>query len=146
MNRCEEFRIGDRLRRRLPLPDAGIHDQCCRDSIKREDDPVRTVIVLSHTACGVQAVCHVQCPYRELAEEDAEPSKQLFFRAEAREKIVRGAAALADAVRVTLVPKSKCVLIGKKWGRSPVCNDGVTIAKEVEIKDPEENLGAVANI
>ena len=70
------------------------------------------------------------------------PYKQLFFRAEAREKIVRGAAALADAVRVTLGPKSKCVLIGKKWGRPLVCNDGVTIAKEVEIKDAEENLGA----
>ena len=70
------------------------------------------------------------------------PYKQLLFRAEAREKIVRGAAALADAVRVTLGPKSKCVLIGKKWGRPLVCNDGVTIAKEVEIKDPEENLGA----
>jgi len=70
------------------------------------------------------------------------PYKQLFFRGEAREKIIRGAAALADAVRVTLGPKSKCVLIGKKWGRPIVCNDGVTIAKEVEIKDAEENLGA----
>ena len=70
------------------------------------------------------------------------PYKQLFFRVEAREKIVRGAAALADAVRVTPKPKSKCVLIGKKWDRPLVCNDGVTIAKEVEIKDPEENLGA----
>ena len=70
------------------------------------------------------------------------PYKQLFFRAEAREKIVRGAGALADAVRVTLGPKSKCVLIGKKWGRPIVCNDGVTIAKEVQIKDAEENLGA----
>src|SRR5690242_2848145 len=67
--------------------------------------------------------------------------KQLFFRAEAREKIIRGAAALADAVRVTLGPKSKCVLIGKKWGRPLVCNDGVTIAKELEIKNAEENLG-----
>jgi chaperonin GroEL len=70
------------------------------------------------------------------------PYKQLFFRAEAREKIVRGAAALADAVRVTLGPKSKCVLIGKKWGKPIVCNDGVTIAKEIEIKEAEENLGA----
>ena len=70
------------------------------------------------------------------------PYKQMFFRGEAREKIIRGAAALADAVRVTLGPKSKCVLIGKKWGRPLVCNDGVTIAKEVEIKDAEENLGA----
>ncbi len=68
--------------------------------------------------------------------------KQLFFRSEAREKVVRGAAMLADAVSVTLGPKSKCVLIGKKWGRPLVCNDGVTIAKEIQIKDADENLGA----
>src|SRR5206468_8006283 len=70
------------------------------------------------------------------------PYKQLFFRAEAGEKIVRGAAALADAVRVTLGPKSKCVLIEKKFGAPVVCNDGVTIAKEMELKDHVENLGA----
>ncbi|HEU5261778.1 MAG TPA: chaperonin GroEL [Gemmatimonadales bacterium] len=68
--------------------------------------------------------------------------KQLIFRAAAREKVLRGATALADAVRVTLGPKSKCVLIEKKWGEPLVCNDGVTIAKEVDLKDPEENLGA----
>lgn len=69
-------------------------------------------------------------------------TKHLLFRAEAREKILRGTTALADAVRVTLGPRSKCVLIDKKWGRPLVCNDGVTIAKEIELKDPEENLGA----
>jgi chaperonin GroEL len=69
-------------------------------------------------------------------------SKHLLFRAEAREKVLRGATALADAVRVTLGPRSKCVLIEKKWGSPVVCNDGVTIAKEIELKDPEENLGA----
>jgi chaperonin GroEL len=68
--------------------------------------------------------------------------KQLLFQMEAREKILRGATALADAVRVTLGPRSKCVLIGRKWGAPIVCNDGVTIAKEVELKDPVENLGA----
>jgi chaperonin GroEL len=68
--------------------------------------------------------------------------KHLMFRAEAREKILKGSAALTDAVRVTLGPKSKCVLIEKKWGRPIVCNDGVTIAKEIELTDPEENLGA----
>lgn len=67
--------------------------------------------------------------------------KQVFFRAAAREKILRGANAIADAIRVTLGPKSKCVLIEKKWGKPLVCNDGVTIAKEFELKDPEENLG-----
>jgi chaperonin GroEL len=68
--------------------------------------------------------------------------KQLRFRAEARQKILRGATALTDAIRVTLGPKSKCVLIEKKWGRPLVCNDGVTIAKELTLEDPEENLGA----
>ena len=68
--------------------------------------------------------------------------KQLLVRSEASEKILHGCLALADAVRVTLGPKSKCVLIEKKWGRPIVCNDGVTIAKEFELKDPEENLGA----
>jgi chaperonin GroEL len=70
------------------------------------------------------------------------PSKRLLFRSAAREKILSGAAALADAVRITLGPKSKCVLIQKKWGRPIVCNDGITIAKEIELEDPEANLGA----
>ena len=68
--------------------------------------------------------------------------KKLMFRSAAREKVLRGATALADAVRVTLGPKSKSVLIGKKWGSPIVCNDGVTIAKEFDLEDPEENLGA----
>jgi chaperonin GroEL len=68
--------------------------------------------------------------------------KQVLFRSAAREKILRGAAQLADAVRVTLGPRSKSVLIERKWGAPVVCNDGVTIAKEFELKDAEENLGA----
>jgi len=70
------------------------------------------------------------------------PHKQILFHAAAREKILSGASQLADAVRVTLGPKSKSVLIQKSWGAPIVCNDGVTIAKEVDLKDPEENLGA----
>jgi chaperonin GroEL len=70
------------------------------------------------------------------------PYKQVLFRSAAREKILRGATQLADAVRVTLGPRSKSVLIQKKWGAPIVCNDGVTIAKEIELKDGEENLGA----
>jgi chaperonin GroEL len=68
--------------------------------------------------------------------------KQILFRSAAREKILRGATQLADAIRVTLGPRSKSVLIEKKWGTPVVCNDGVTIAKEFDLKDPEENLGA----
>ena len=68
--------------------------------------------------------------------------KQVLFSAGAREKVLRGATALADAVRITLGPRSKCVLIEQKWGRPLVCNDGVTIAKQFDLEDPEENLGA----
>ncbi len=70
------------------------------------------------------------------------PHKRILFRSEARERLLRGASTLADAVRVTLGPKSKCVLIERKWGQPLVCNDGVTIVKEIELEDPEENLGA----
>jgi chaperonin GroEL len=67
---------------------------------------------------------------------------QMLFRSEAREKILRGVNAVADAVRVTLGPRSKCVLIERKFGAPIVCNDGVTIAKETSLEDPTENLGA----
>ena len=68
--------------------------------------------------------------------------KQVLFHSAAREKVLRGASLLADAIRVTLGPKSKSVLIQKAWGTPIVCNDGVTIAKEFDLKDAEENLGA----
>ncbi|MCC6075634.1 chaperonin GroEL [Pseudomonas sp. GCM10022188] len=70
------------------------------------------------------------------------PHTKLLFRNAAREKVLRGATQLADAIRVTLGPKSKSVLIQRKWGAPTVCNDGVTIAKLVELEDAEENLGA----
>src|SRR5512138_3209586 len=69
-------------------------------------------------------------------------AKHVMFRSAAREKILHGANQLADAIRVTLGPKSKSVLIQRKWGAPIVCNDGVTIAKEFDLKDAEENLGA----
>jgi len=67
--------------------------------------------------------------------------KHLLFRTEARAKLLRGATALADAVRITIGPRSKSVLIAKKWGPPIVCNDGVTIARELELKDLDEDLG-----
>lgn len=70
------------------------------------------------------------------------PAKQVLFRSGAREALLHGATEVAEAVRITLGPKSKCVLIDKKFGHPIVCNDGVTIAKEMELKDPVENLGA----
>lgn len=68
--------------------------------------------------------------------------KQITFQSAAREKILRGATQLSDAVRITLGPRSKSVLIQKAWGAPIVCNDGVTIAKEIDLSDAEENLGA----
>jgi chaperonin GroEL len=70
------------------------------------------------------------------------PHRQLKFRAEAREKVLRGATAIADAVRVTLGPKARCVLIERKWGKPQVSDDGVTIAREIDLVDADENLGA----
>ena len=67
---------------------------------------------------------------------------RILFRSAAREKILSGANQLADAVRLTLGPKSRSVLIQKTWGAPLVCNDGVTIAKQVKLPDPEEQLGA----
>src|SRR5687767_2328156 len=69
------------------------------------------------------------------------PAKRIRFGAEARERVLRGASTLADAVRVTLGPKARCVLLERRWGRPLVCDDGVTIAKDVELEDPDENLG-----
>ena len=68
--------------------------------------------------------------------------KKVLFRSEARERLLRGVATLTDAVRVTLGPRSKSVLIEKRYGSPIVCNYGVTIAKEMELEDPVENLGA----
>ena len=67
---------------------------------------------------------------------------KLLLRDEAREKLLRGATALAEVVRVTLGPRSKSVLIGQKYGTPVVCDDGVTIVKGFKLADHEENLGA----
>src|SRR5438270_3777656 len=69
-------------------------------------------------------------------------SKILAFGGDARDALQRGVDALADAVKVTLGPKGRNVVIDKKWGAPTITNDGVTIAREVELDDPYENLGA----
>jgi chaperonin GroEL len=68
--------------------------------------------------------------------------KTLEFEENARRALERGVDALADAVKVTLGPRGRNVVIDKKWGAPTITNDGVTIAKEVELDDPYENLGA----
>ena len=68
--------------------------------------------------------------------------KTLQFDEEARRSLERGVDALANAVKVTLGPKGRYVVLDKKWGAPTITNDGVTVAKEVELNDPYENLGA----
>ena len=68
-------------------------------------------------------------------------AKQIIFDEEVRHSLKKGIDALADAVRVTLGPKGHCVALDKKWGAPSVIDDGVTIAKEIELPDPFENMG-----
>src|ERR1041385_2252629 len=70
------------------------------------------------------------------------PAKQLIFDEQARRSLKRGVDVLADAVKTTLGPKGRNVAIGKKWGSPTVSHDGVTVAREVELPDPFENMGA----
>ena len=69
-------------------------------------------------------------------------SKKIFFDTAAREKLKAGVDTLADAVKVTLGPKGRNVILDKKFGAPTVTKDGVTVAKDIELKDPIENMGA----
>ena len=69
-------------------------------------------------------------------------SKMIVFGEEARKKLQSGIDQLADTVKVTIGPKGRNVVLGRKYGAPQVTNDGVTIAKEVELEDPFENMGA----
>ena len=69
-------------------------------------------------------------------------AKQIFFEIEARNKMKRGVDTLANAVKVTLGPKGRNVIIEKKFGAPQITKDGVTVAKEIELEDPIENMGA----
>jgi chaperonin GroEL len=69
-------------------------------------------------------------------------AKDILFDVEAREKLKTGVDALANAVKVTLGPKGRNVVISKKFGAPQITKDGVTVAKEIELKDPIENMGA----
>ena len=68
--------------------------------------------------------------------------KILEFDEDARRALERGVDALANTVKVTLGPKGRYVVLDKKWGAPTITNDGVTVAREVELDDPFENLGA----
>ena len=69
-------------------------------------------------------------------------AKNIEFNVDARDKLKRGVDALADAVKVSLGPKGRNVVIDKKFGAPNITKDGVTVAKEIELSDPIENMGA----
>src|SRR5947207_2784898 len=69
-------------------------------------------------------------------------AKDITFNLEARDALKRGVDALANAVKVTLGPKGRNVIIDKKFGSPVITKDGVTVAKEIELKNPIENMGA----
>src|SRR5215475_10964326 len=69
-------------------------------------------------------------------------AKQIVHGEDSRQSILRGVNSLADAVKVTLGPKGRNVVLDKKFGSPLITKDGVTVAKEIELKDPMENLGA----
>src|SRR5437016_9409817 len=69
-------------------------------------------------------------------------AKQLAFDADARAQLKRGVDAVADAVKITIGPKGRNVVLDKKFGSPTITNDGVTIAKEIELEEPFENMGA----
>src|SRR5690625_5290400 len=69
-------------------------------------------------------------------------AKELKYGEEARKALEKGVNELADAVRVTLGPKGRNVVIDKKWSSPTITNDGVTIAREIELEDAFENMGA----
>ena len=69
-------------------------------------------------------------------------AKQIVYGEDSRHAILRGVNGLADAVKVTLGPKGRNVVIDKKFGSPTITKDGVTVAKEIDLKDPLENMGA----
>src|SRR3990170_1066387 len=70
------------------------------------------------------------------------PAKQLLYDENARRALERGVEKVASAVRITLGPRGRNVVLEKKWGSPTITKDGVTVAKEIELEDPYENLGA----
>src|SRR5713226_682946 len=69
-------------------------------------------------------------------------AKQIVYGEQSRQAVLRGVNQLADAVKVTLGPKGRNVVLDKKFGSPTITKDGVTVAKEIDLKDPLENMGA----
>ena len=70
-------------------------------------------------------------------------AKQIVYGEQSRQAVLRGVNQLADAVKVTLGPKGRNVVLDKKFGSPTITKDGVTVAKEIDLKDPLENMGGL---
>src|SRR5260370_4542651 len=81
-------------------------------------------------------------PASRLSKRKPTMAKQIIYSDDSRQAILRGVNQLADAVKVTLGPRGRNVVLGKKFGGPTVTKDGVTVAKEIALKDPLENMGA----
>src|SRR5205809_4022971 len=79
---------------------------------------------------------------RALPERESEMSKLITYGDASRQAILRGVNQLADAVKITLGPKGRNVVLGKSYGSPTITKDGVTVAKEIDLKDSMENMGA----
>src|SRR5436190_20212874 len=145
-SRSPSFPVRSSRRRWPPLP-ARVPDSLRRRPIPRSSSPKsRGPYGSRGTRLGAtpwQALCvstlrstHPGTPG------EAMPAKNIAFDQDAREAIRRGVKKLARAVKVTLGPRGRAVLLEKKWGAPIVSVDGVTVAKEIELKDPYENMGA----
>src|SRR4029079_15604935 len=82
-------------------------------------------------------------PWRQVkARRTTEMAKQIVYGEQSRQAVLRGVNQLAHAVKVTLGPKGRNVVLDKKFGSPTITKDGVTVAKEIDLKDPLENMGA----
>jgi hypothetical protein len=102
---------------------------------------LRQAAAFQHLA-GNAAVCQMIQRARQQHGPGAAPVQRMVFDEEARRGLERGMNQLADAVKVTLGPKGRNVVLEKKWGAPTITNDGVSIAKETELEDPYEKIGA----
>jgi chaperonin GroEL len=99
-------------------------------------------LICSSSSFQIQQQQQQQISFRSLSLRTSLFAKKVSFKDDARQPLVRGINKVADAVRVTLGPKGRNVVLERNYGAPEIVNDGVTIAREIELADPEENVGA----
>jgi len=103
---------------------------------------IATTIILSSLSLPSSTAFSIPGPKVYRKKFSVLAAKKVSFREDARKKLVQGINAVADAVRVTLGPKGRNVVLERNYGAPEIVNDGVTIAREISLRDPEMNVGA----